>query len=305
MEIVVRQMSGLGNQLFQYAAGLYYATKYKATLRVSIDPAENPSSMGSPRPFQLNVFSIAAPMRKANALEQLLCSQNPRIRGVAAAARRMAGAGFWQEPSPHRFFPELPFRAMPATVFLRSYWQAAGYAAAVEDRLREDLRFKDRAAGKDAETLDAIASSRCPISVHLRRGDYALSTASLVLPLDYYRLAWKMALEEFEGVEFFVFSDDIEYAQKHLPLDGVRHFIAHNDTATAFQDLRLMAACRHHIIANSSFSWWGAWMDPKPGQLIITPKYWRNTADSYYPDLFPASWRLVDNRDRPRVSGTS
>jgi len=295
MEIVVRQMSGLGNQLFQYAAGLYYAARYQAGLRILIDPAKDPASRGFPRPFQLAAFQIAAPMRKANTFEQLLCTQNRKFEMTAAVARSVVNARLWYQPAWYRFYPELPYKRLPATVFLRSYWQAAAYAEAVDGRLRTELQLREEPKGHDAEVIEAIASSRCPVSVHMRRGDYPLLADGKVLPLSYYEQAWKMALEEFEGVEFFVFSDDIEFARKHLPAQGPRRFVSHNDGWSAYQDLRIMAACRHHIIANSSFSWWGAWLNPDPGKLVIAPKYWWNTAESYYPELFPAGWRLVDN----------
>src|SRR5271170_8482985 len=206
MEIVVRQMSGLGNQLFQYAAGLYYATHYQAELRILIDPSKGPASRGFPRPFQLAAYHVSAPMRKANVFEQLLCTRNKKFEMTAAVVRSLVSARLWSEPMRYRFYPELPYRKPPATVFLRAYWQAAGYAQAVEERLRGELRLREKPNGGDAEALEAIAVSRCPVSVHIRRGDYALANEMLVLPLSYYEQACKLMLDEFEGVEFCVFS---------------------------------------------------------------------------------------------------
>jgi len=234
-------------------------------------------------------------MRKANVLEQFLCAQSQKFEMTAAVVRSVVNARLWSEPTRYRFYPELPYAKLPATVFLRSYCQAAGYAQAVEERLRAELKLREKPNGGDAEALEAIAASRCPVSVHIRRGDYALANEMLVLPLSYYEQACKLMLDEFEGVEFFVFSDDIEFARKFLPAEGPRRFVSHNNGWSAYQDLRLMAACRHHIIANSSFSWWGAWMNPDPGKVVIAPKYWWNKPESYYPELFPAGWRLVDN----------
>ncbi len=296
MQIVVRQMSGLGNQIFQYAAGKYYAARYNASLRISIDPDKHAASYGSPRPFQLTAFSIEVPMRPANSFERLVCAQNPKARMASSIALHLANAALWREPEPYKFYPKLPYAKLPATVYMRAYWQAAGYAAGVEQSLRRELQIREAPRGQDAATLEAIAASRCSISVHLRVGDYALGPNNLVLPIGFYRRAWQTMLEEFEDAEFFVFSDDMDYARANLPPGGTKHFIAHNGNATAYRDLRLMAACRHHIVANSSFSWWGAWMNPRPDKVVIAPKYWRNTPDSYYPGLFPADWRLLDNR---------
>jgi hypothetical protein len=297
MEIVVRQMSGLGNQLFQYAAGKYFAAKYDARLRISVDPDRNAASYGSSRPFQLSAFRIATPMDVATAWERLACAQNPEARRIAETALRLLGARRWSEPEPYRFYPQLPFAKLPATVYLRAYFQAAGYAAAVEPSLRQELQLRQEPQGKDAAVLAAIAASPCPISVHLRRGDYTMGPKILALPLKYYQIAWQTMLSAFPAAEFFIFSDDFDCARAHLPQAGKRYFVDHNGTETAYQDLRLMAACHHHIIANSSFSWWGAWMNPRPDKMVLAPKYWHNTPQSYFPDLFPAGWRLLEDYD--------
>ena len=122
------------------------------------------------------------------------------------------------------FYPELPYRWLPTTVYLRDYWQAAGYAEAVEERLRKELQLRSRRQAKDREVLDLIASSRCTILVHVRRGDYLKAKNPMVLPFSCYQQAWNAMLEEFEHAEFFVFSDDIEFARANLPtiLNGSR-----------------------------------------------------------------------------------
>jgi hypothetical protein len=292
MEIVVRQMGGLGNQLFEYAAGKYYAAKYNAALRIAIDPSKEPGCKEQPLPFQLDAFSVDVPMRRVNVFEQIVCAESVKARRMAPLALRMANAKLWREPAPFQFFPELPYRRLPATVYMRSFWQAAGYVEGVESALRREFQLKDAPQGEDAAVLDAIAASRCPISVHFRGTDY---TAQLRLSPAYYTDAWEKAMAEFEDAEFFIFTNDPAAAAKNLPQAGKRRFVLHNNTFTAYQDLRLMAACRHHIIANSTFSWWGAWLNPRPDKVVMAPKFWRNTADSYYPDLFPAAWRLLDN----------
>jgi len=296
MEIFVRQTGGLGNQLFQYAAGKYFAARYGADLAILFNPDDHRSSRGGwSRPFQLDAFRIETPMRKASLMGRLACMRNRRARQVQDLGFRLANRRLWIDVPEFRFIPELPYRRLPAKLYLKSTWQAAGYAAAVEESLRQDLRFREEAQGKDAEVLEAIAACRCPISVHLRRGDYALIFAQWLLSPSYYADAWKVALDQFEDAGFFVFSDDMEFARKVLPRSAPLHFVEHNQVSTAYQDLRLMAACRHHIIANSSFSWWGAWLNPRADKMVIAPKYWENRRETYYPDLFPSGWRLIEN----------
>jgi len=242
-------------------------------------------------------------MEKSNYLDELQCTLNPKVRKASAILRSLLKSQLFVEPRQYRFYPELPSSRTPARVYLRAYWQAAGYAAAVEGELRSQLTLKEEPRGKDAEVLDRIASCRCPISVHVRRGDYLVGKQTMALPLSYYQAAWRSLLAEFQDAEFFVFSDDIDFAREHLPRQGTRHFVTHNDASTAYQDLRIMSACKHHIVANSSFSWWGAWMNPEPAKVVIAPKYWWNTPESYYPDLIPPGWRLLDNLAIPSSGG--
>lgn len=295
MRILVREMGGLGNQLFQYAAGLYYSTRYRVPLVVAADPDPHAASAGYPRPFQLSMFQIQAPMRPATQIERILLTTNRRFQYMAAGLRGLLGVRLFEEPEPYRFCPELPAKKRARRVYLRAYWQAAGYASAVESRLREELVIKSPPSGKNLETLNRIAESPCPVSVHIRRGDYKLGPRDLTLPLRYYEEALNVLSQRFSSPELFVFSDDIEFARQNLCLKAPIHFVGHNDEFNAFEDLRLMAACRHHIIANSTFSWWGAWLDPRADKLVLAPRHWRGYTPSHYPDLYPAGWKTIDN----------
>jgi len=250
----------------------------------------------------LGAFCIEAPASPATAWENFACTVNRRLRPVADRVLAALGSRCWSGPGVYHFAPELPFEKLPQRLYLRSYFEVAGYAEAAAEELRREFRFRTEASGKNAATLAAIAASRCPVSVHLRRGDFALAHHNYALPMRYYELAWQIILEENENAEFFIFSDDIDFARAHLPAAGRRHFVSHNDAATAWEDLRLMAACRKHIIANSTFSWWGAWLNPRAEKEVLAPKYWRNTPDSDYPGVLPSAWRKIDTlRDAPET----
>ena len=297
MRIVVRQMSGLGNQLFQYAAGVYFALRYGATLTIAADPDPTAASLGSPRPFQLSTYQLtsASHVRPANKLEQVLLTFRPCAQGAAEILRTILGTPLFVEPEPFHFYPDLPFRGRPRVFYLRAYWQAAGYAAGVEAQLRREFTLKDPPTGRNLEVLNQIAASACPVSLHIRRGDYLLGKDDLSLSLRYYHQALEIVRGLHATPELFVFSDDMEYARQNLPRDLPLHFVDHNDNFTAYEDLRLMSACRHHIIANSSFSWWGAWLNPRPEKLVIAPRNWAGNKPSFHPDLYPGGWKIIDN----------
>lgn len=296
MQISVRQLSGLGNQLFQYAAGLYFARRYNAALRIVVDPPRNAQSHGFARPFQLAHFNIPAPFSPATALDHLALSTRLSQRLVSAPFRTLRGIGVYREALSERFqfLPDLP-SPLPRHLYLAGFWQAAAFAHAVQPELRSHLTFRDPPTGRTLDLMNHIQQSAQPVSLHMRRGDYTLAIeGNRVLPLDFYTRALALIHQKLADPTFFVFSDDIAFARANLP-PGLRTvFVDHTDAATAFDDIRLMSACHHHIIANSSFSWWGAWLNPRPEKTVIAPRHWMLTADSHYPQLFPPGWLTLD-----------
>lgn len=304
MRIVVRQMSGLGNQMFQYAAGLYYAQKYGADLEIAIDPAGRASSQGSPRPYQLSEFGITVSARETGPLERLMQTWNPRLRSTGAVLRKLFSTALIEESAQYRFHPDFPGKITTDNVYIRGYWQAAQYAERVRNRLRSDLVLRKPASGKDAEVLKEIRNSSNSVSLHLRRGDYLVrKEGSYALSLAYYHAAIQKVQEGGSNFSFFIFSDDIDFARKNLPHNIRAIFVDHNNAWTGYEDLRLMSACMHNIIANSSFSWWAAWLNPNREKTVIAPRYWLCKSNSYFPDLFPPSWTLIDNLQSPAYAG--
>ncbi len=297
MEVVVRAISGLGNQLFQYAAGLYYAQRRAASLRLAIDQPQNQNSYGHPRPFLLSHFSIPVPMQPLSAKEKLLFSARPALRPAASLLRSLENIQILSEAESDRFhfLPDLPVRASTRTLFLSGYWQTFRIADAIEAALRRDLRFREPPPAACQSILDRIQASRSAVSLHVRRGDYTLAAEGCrTLPLTYYQAAIAHFRERLHDPTFFVFSDDIAFCRANLPADLMAVFVDHNSQAAAHEDLRLMSACHHHIIANSSFSWWGAWLNPRPERTVYAPRQWMLTPESFFPDLLPPAWIAAD-----------
>ena len=300
MEIVVRQISGLGNQLFQYAAGRYYAKRYQASLRMALDPPKNAHSHGSPRPFLLSQFCIGTPMIPLSAWDRFLLSSKPLLMATAAPLKRALGIKVFQETPAqrYRFLEDLQIPKSVRTLYLVGYWQTYRLVQEVEAELRVDLQFKHLPFGRTLEVLHQIRACACAVSLHIRRGDYTLAAeGNIALPLDYYSRAIQSVRERFSDPVFFVFSDDIAFAHANLP-SGLRMvFVDHNDHVSSHEDLRLMSACHHHILANSTFSWWGCWLNPRADKMVIAPKHWLLKSGSYYPDLLPPDWTLIVSKE--------
>lgn len=300
MEIVVRQISGLGNQLFQYAAGRYYSRRYGAQMRMAVDPARSALSHGYPRPFLLSHFAITAPTKELSAADRLIFTGRRWLKPASIVLKRSRGIHIFTESVAQRytFLEELPLQRNVRTLYLVGYWQAHRIADEIADELRIEFSFKEPAQGKNLEILDQIRQSKNPVSLHVRRGDYTLAAeGNIALPMEYYSRAISAFKERLDEPTFFVFSDDIAFTKEHLPRGLRAVFVDHNDDSSSHEDLRLMSSCDHHIIANSSFSWWGAWLNPRPDKMVFAPKYWHLKRDSYYPDLLPPNWMLAEASD--------
>ena len=297
VRIVLRARGGLGNQLFRYAALRYYARRYNADMRISLDPEWNAFSYGYPRPCLLSHFSITVPMQERSLPDRLLLTEKPWLKAALAPLRKgLRVQAFTQQPADRYIFvPDVPLERSVRTLYLEGYWHTNIMVEKVADELRTELTFKEPAQGKNLAMLEQIRGSANSVSLHLRRGDAMIPSAGRVtLPKEYYVNAIRFLQQRMVNPTLFVFSDDIRFA-KDIPPPGIRTvFIDHNDDFSAHEDMRLMSSCHHHIIANSTFSWWGAWLNSRPDKIVIAPKFWDLTPDTFYPDLIPQTWVLAD-----------
>jgi len=243
----------------------------------------------------LSKFSISAPVRHQSMYDRLLCSSAWYKRPVAETARNLTSTSIYH-PEFHTdwiFIPELPVSSGTKNVYLNGYFQAHQYPRSVEEHLRKEFILRDAPTGKNLEVLNQILSSEAPVSLHVRRGDYTTIYGGRdALPMTYYQNATRAIRQHISNPTFFVFSDDIAYCRENLP-SGERYiFVDHNSQTEAHEDLRLMSSCRHHIMANSTFSWWGAWLNPSPDKIVLVPDRWLDEKVPHT-DLLPPSWRRI------------
>ena len=289
---------GLGNQMFEYAAALSFAKRWNRQLEV-VQPIKKHAQWNNfSRPFQLEEFDISAKVREATLLDRLFFSRNARLDTVRNLFNTMLGVETITERQIYRF-ENLQPRKAKSNVYVVGNWQDIGYFAQDDVRLRKEFTFKMPPMRQNAEYARHIQSLPCPVSVHLRLGDYAqifsATGVSMVLSKGYYEAALAFVNRQFPKATLIVFSDDIPQA-KELLRDRARClFIEGNTPDTAHEDMRLMAMCHHHVMANSSFSWWGAWLNPRLDKQVFVPRYWGNTADSDYPGLRLPGWIALDH----------
>jgi hypothetical protein len=283
--IIVKLSGGLGNQLFQYALGRHLAVLNQAVLKLDTSLLEK-SHKWTYRTYELESFNIQATKAARQEINQLAGEWDFLPQRVGRLFRSMS-SNYFKEPHFHFFKPVL---SLQNDVYLDGYWQSEKYFAQVAGLIREDLTpvvpFSNY-----LETLKNSIRQCSSVSVHIRRGDYTTaSKANRYLKSceeNYYHKAVDYLSKRISNPVFFVFSDDIEWAKANVQLDFPTQYVEGN---SAPEDLLLMASCQHQIIANSTFSWWGAWLNRYPDKLIIAPQKWFSTERFDTKDLLPESW---------------
>jgi hypothetical protein len=263
---------------------------------VAVDPPTKAVSHGDPRPFLLSKFCIASRYRELTIYDRMILTQSTPLKPVVSLLKNISGTHVVRETVAQRyqFHRDLPIEGNIRTVYLVGYWQAYRYADEIADELRTEFAFREPAQGKNLDVLKQIDETDNPVSLHIRRGDLTLpAEGNIALPIGYYHKAIRFFRERLDHPKFFVFSDDMGFAKQNLPRTADFVLVDHNDSRSAHEDLRLMSSCRDHIIANSTLSWWGAWLNPGPAKIVLSPKYWHLKPDSYFPDLLPPAWILV------------
>jgi len=242
---VVQMIGGIGNQMFQYAL-------YRRFLELGVETKyEHLRTKKYHDGFVLDkVFNIfKQPINSLSEADSL-------IR--------------YQEQTWPTFNPEILEKR---DTYLCGNWQNVGYFPD-ETLLRVDLSFKNELDDKNLEILKQINESES-VSIHIRKGDYT-SMPNYFFQADwmnYYGQATNIIMRKIKNVKFFIFSDDIEWAKRNSFI-GNSTFIDWNKGLDSWKDMKLMSNCKHNITANSTFSWWGAWLNKNENKTVITPKKW-------------------------------
>jgi hypothetical protein len=286
--VITRITSGLGNQLFQYAIGRSLAQRLNTSLRFDLSYYRQTYDTDTPRLFRLGAFGIdyqrleGSPWQTVSRLTRLLPD-----RSLPPLCRFLAEPGF-------AFAPDI-LRSRAALLILDGFWQSENYFADAAPLIRQELTFRHQPGPGFADYQTQIERADVPISVHIRRGDYVTHTEFSqsfgFVGLDYYERAVARLTAQFPGRTLFVFSDDPDWVATHLPLEAPVVLVRNSGPNADLDDLRLMSQCRHHVIANSSFSWWGAWLNPDPNKTVIAPANWfRHKPGWDTRDLLPDNW---------------
>lgn len=282
-KVILRVKGGIGNQLFMYAAAKSFAIKNNCELVVDHNSGFEKDFVFNRR-YHLNNFSITA--RTAFKNEQYNIN-----RKLLRFIQREFSLKIFKSLYPDEL-DLLLCKKDNKDYFLEGYWQSENYFIDVSEAIRSEFKFNCILYGKNKNYLDYIKNTENSVAVHIRFNDNGITSEPNLS--DYYKKGIEYFNENFLKPEFFIFSNNIIFAKQLIGSQPGKYiYIEGNDTeASSIFDLVLMSSCNNFIIANSTFSWWGAWLSMNEFKKILYPDINRFSNDSFWrqKDLIPKNW---------------
>lgn len=281
--ITIGLSGGLGNQMFQYALGRELASMRKTSLRLDISGYKTGGGI-TWRQFLLSDFNIKAEVTEKEISETFFDRAQNKVDALLPYYLRkvVSEVGFGFDKN---------ILSVRNNSYLNGYWQSEKYFTNSASSIRDDFTLKKSFHGSKLELLEFIKTSNA-VSVHFRRGDYLkneeVSRVHGLCDFNYYTRAIDRLRKEFDNMVLVVFSDDQDWVKSNFKIDQPIHFVESNYEAA--EEIYLMSLCKHNIIANSTFSWWGAWLNQYREKIVIAPEKWFATDERSAKDILPAAW---------------
>ena len=295
--LVVHVEGGLGNQMFQYAFGITLAEKLGVPLILdcSFYKNHNGSSLASKRNFELDIFNLNI---------RTLESEGFLVKFFAFSIkllRRIIGANCFDKYFNNFYLIEDRLKDSSFTDYTKSYsifkgyWQNERYFSHNRDNILKMFRFKIESQVENLEVAQRIQNCNS-VSIHVRRGDYVLNSSTKqshgTCTLNYYYSAIDYLAKQVSNPIFFIFSDDLDWVKVNFELNYPHEFVEVRMHVCENVDMLLMSKCKHNIIANSSYSWWAAWLNSQDNKIVIAPKNWFAdiNLNLRFSEIVPSEW---------------
>lgn len=279
--IIVRVQGGLGNQLFQYAL---YRNFEELGQEVRVDVTAYQDGREKRR---LELDKLGLKVKRADRKElhsyyaENLVWPDKILRYILGRKKYIKEKGY--------DFNDNILKLRDG--YLNGYWQSEKYFEAVGNKIKDSITFQN--VNTDALVRHEQQMERHnSVSVHVRLGDYLERSKMYgnICTQEYYKKAFAYMMEHVDSPVFYVFSDEPEKVEGILK--GYDYcMVKENVGSASYKDMYLMSRCKHHIIANSTFSWWGAWLGKKTNQIVLTPSKWNNFCKEN--EICRAGWRMI------------
>lgn len=295
--IIISIFGGLGNQMFQYACGKAIAEKLGVDLKLDVSLLANKTECENftIRDYELGVFEIKDEIISVNEVRKFIpdlwsCTKAELLK--YKLIRLLNRNHYYFEKRKYQFEPQI--NQLKDNSYIYGYFQTEKYFSNIKNELLQAFNLKDK-LNLQNEKLKYQLQNENSVSIHIRRGDYHNSPFNL-LELSYYQQAIKLITEQVNNPKFYIFTNDYNWAEEQFDSVNINKIIiTHNRLENSFLDMILMSYCKHNICANSSFSWWGAWLNQHADKIVIAPKQWfknqEHTLSTY--DMIPENWLQI------------
>jgi len=299
--IIVQLKGGTGNQMFQYAAGRALALRTHSSLFLDLHFLEQGKLEADVdyRKYGLTSFRIQAKVidsdnrdnfyRKAlrnhaiklSALNRLLLRYRLPLKKIYTEKKRSYN---------------VDFKSLSRNTYLNGYWPSPKYFKDFEDIIRKDFRFKHEPDSTNREMITQISQHHESVAIHIRKGDFSKLDKLGVIKMDYYKRAIEYYLKHLKDPVFYLFGNDPNEVSKEIntTIDDLQCVSVdlNSEPQKHIEDLRLISHCKHQIIGNSTFAWWGAWLNRNPEKMVAAPIKIFNDKElnEEIQDMIPESW---------------
>jgi hypothetical protein len=293
--IIVKLIGGLGNQMFQYAVGRHLAIKNNTTLKLDIEGFKEYKL----RNYDLKYFNIQENIAQPTELSTIIFPSDGMVQKIKKNIKiNLVGI------QSIRYVQQCRYEFQPETldlgnnIYLDGTWQSEKFFEDISSTIKNEFSLKTPLIQEYAHYADLIRESES-VCIHLRRGDYISNpVANKILgicPLDYYYSAIKTIEKKLKCPHYFIFSDDPSYIKEIFTHNSSMSIVSPDNVNNTFdyQELYLMSLCKHQIIANSTFSWWSAWLNKNSNKIIIAPNIWFKDNSINTIDLIPNNWITI------------
>ncbi len=292
--IISKIMAGLGNQMFQFAAGRRAAIKNNTDLKLDISWFTD-DSKDTKRLYDLDSFNVdvkIATNEEINSLKGKRGSFVERVFYTRIPGLPQISKSYFFEKSSLEYYPKL--LDVKNNTYLEGFWNYVRYFEDIGDVIKKDFTLKKPLRRVKNEILKEINKNKNSISLHVRRGDFVKNNNYAnyfnILTPKYFEEAVKIILKKVKDPTVFVFSEDTNWAKENIKLGEKVIFVDPNDGGKSHEDMFLMSKCSHNIISNSTLSWWGAWLNLNPQKIVVAPKKWFKTDDVVMDGRMPEDW---------------
>jgi hypothetical protein len=284
--IITKLKGGLGNQLFQYAAGRALALRNNDIVKLDITGYGEYNGIDTVRQYALGVFSIQENIATPHEIQTM---KNPYR--ILSKGMRFFRAKILREFTTN--FNKRIFN-LKGNSYIDGYFQSEQYFKDQEAAIRKDIQLKISPSSVAQKAAEDILRNTKSVSLHVRRGDYVQDAKTnqyhgTCNPQYYANALAHISSKIGDGIKVFVFSDDIGWVKENMPIPYEKTYVSSPEIKD-YEEMHLMSLCKHNIIANSSFSWWGAWLNMNPSKVVIAPKHWTVADDKHYRDIVPSAW---------------